>query len=158
MNAGSGRRVNARLQEDLFGKSFVHCYSAAERVRTGVSDSKQVKGSLQLSVLPLSAVQPKERDVCHAAQFDDVGTEKTVRLIRAGGFDRLDVRFGGIDVFDDPKAVVRKGKYLFQVFGIVGETEENIQQKSIVSLFKQGSADACTGGKGYVAFCAESSG
>ena len=93
MDADAGRRYHARFLENLPADAFVHGHGAAEGTRTRVADAEQVERRLQLSIFPLAAVQAKEGDVRHAAQFNYVGAKKAVSVTRAGGLDRLEVGF-----------------------------------------------------------------
>ena len=151
MQADPGRRIDACLEKYLLGKSFVHCHRASERVRSGVADAEQVKCGLKLSVLTFSAVETEKCNVGKTAEFNDIWSEETIRLVWAGGFDSLEVRLFLADIFGNFKTVSGQCEYIFQILRCILKSQKYIKQKCVVSFVEQCTADSGSGGERNVA-------
>src|SRR5699024_2732885 len=108
-----------------------------------VTDAKQVKGCLEFPVLPLAAVKAEEGNIRQAAELDDIWPQEAVRLIRAGSFYRRQIRLGCPDIARDLQPVAGKGKYVFQIFRRIFQSEENIQEERVMPFFYEGPAYSC---------------
>ena len=126
-----GSRDTGHL-EDLLGGQLVHGKRTAKGIRACVADPQDIKGGLQFAVLPHRAVEAHEGNIRHAAQFDHIGAQIAVRLIRAGEAQGLKVGRGGLDAFRDLKTAVGKVENLLQIFRVAWIAKEYIQKEGSV--------------------------
>ena len=78
--------------ENHLGDLFVHGQGTAKGARPCITDAKDVKGSLKLSVFTYITVQSHEYDIRETAKFDDIGSEKAVGFVFSGSFHRFQIR------------------------------------------------------------------
>ena len=147
----SGSR-HARHFENLLCHQLIHGQGAAKGVRPGVTEAKDVEGSLQLAVLPDGTVKSHESNISHLAQFDYIRPDHAVRLILTGLPKSLKVRGGSFDAVCNLKPMARKIEHFFQLILGTGVSEKQIHQKCLMSFFTQSPANPCSGGQRYVAF------
>ena len=116
----------------LFCQALIHGQRRADVIRSRITNSKQVKGRLYLSVLSVLSVQSQENNIGHLADLYHIGAEKAPSAILS---QRLNLRYIRIAFLDSPY-VFSPVHILFKNAGvIVFISQIDIQQNRLVSLF-----------------------
>ena len=109
---------------------------AAKGIRTRVNGfpaGQKLPGASRFP--PSPPCRPRNVMSAQAAELNDIWTQETVRLVRAGSFHCRQIRFGCTDITRNLQSMPGKRKYVFKIFRRIFQSEENIQKETRHALF-----------------------
>ena len=60
---------NALCLKDFFGNTLIHRQGTSKRIRSGVTDAEDIKGSLQFAIFSQTSMQSHKCNICHGAEL-----------------------------------------------------------------------------------------